>query len=381
MAGHPGRALIKNRQIRYMATAAVVVLLCALLYLATSTMSSRVYRSYKVEKIVEKTDSVSHFAYAADCAVRYSTDGASLIRSTLDESWHITYTMTDPQVDVCGNEILLYDRGGTDIYVCNLKQQKAAWQTSRPILAARISGKDTVAAITRHGDATELQYYTADGTEIASGQATMSNPGYPVSLSLSEDGLLMAVSYLTASDGNVGSCVRFYQFGNDGKGKTDNMVGEAVFTGEFAPVVQYLSGNECVVFRDGGFSVFQGSAKVQETKHVDFDAEICTVFQDGTHMGLVFRSDRKDHKYMMKLYTANANLLSTTYFDQSYDNIRVCGDHVIFSNRTGFSVYSMKGVCRFSGRLKDAIVSDVLKMTGMRLLVVTDSNMEVIRLT
>ena len=371
----------KSRRIRYIATAAVVVLLCAVLYLATSSLSRRVYRSYKVEKIVEKTDNVSRFAYAGDCAVRYSTDGASLIRSNLEEVWHVQYTMTDPQIDVCGNEILIYDRGGTEVYVCDLKQQKASWQTSRPILSARISRKDTVAAITKHGNATEIRYYTEDGTEIASGQATMTNPGYPVSLALSGDGLLLAVSYLTAGDGNVGSCIRFYQFGNDGRGKTDNMVGEAVFDGEFAPVVHFLSGNECVVFRDGGFSVFQGSAKPKEVKRVDFDAEICTVFQDGTHMGLVFQSDRKDHKYMMKLYTANANLLSTTYFDQSYDNIRVCGDHVIFSNRTSFSVYSMKGVCRFSGRLKDAVISDVLKMTGMRLLVVTDSNMEVIKLT
>ena len=371
----------KNRRIRYIATAAVVVLLCGLLYLATSSMSRRVYRSYKVEKIVEKTDSVSRFAYAGDCAVRYSSDGASLIRSNLEEAWHIQYTMTDPQVDVCGNEILIYDRNGTAVYVCDLKHQKAYWETSRPIISARISRKDTVAAITKHGNATEIQYYAEDGTEIASGQATMTNPGYPVSLSLSEDGLLMAVSYLTVNDGSVGSCIRFYQFGKDGRGKTDNMVGEAFFTGEFAPSVHYLSGNECVVFRDGGFSVFQGSASPQEVKRVDFDAEICTVFQDGTHMGLVFRSDRKDHKYMMKLYTANANLLSTTYFDQSYDNIRVCGDHVIFSNRTSFSVYSMKGVCRFSGRLKDASISDVLKMQGMRLLVVTDLNMEVIKLT
>lgn len=372
--------LFQYQRVRYAATAFVVVLVVLLTFVIRDAAANRTYTTYIVEKELEKTDSVSRFEYADGNVLRYSQDGASLMNGDLETLWTVSFSMEDPHADVMRGQILLYDRLGTSIYIFDSKHEISRFSSDRPILRACVSGKDTVAALLRDGEKTALVYYTKDGGQIAAGESSITNPGYPVSLSLSEDGTLLAVAYLTAAEGVAGTKVRFYNFGSDGKVKDNNMTAEFSWPGVFAPEVRYLKGNECAVFRDDGFTIIKGAAKPEESRSVTFREDICSVFHDGKHLGFITASGDKDHRYLMSIYSTNGNLVSSAYVDIAYERVRVCDKEVILSNHSEFTVISTGGKCRFRGRLKEGSISDALKVARDRLLILTDQKMEVIRL-
>lgn len=163
------------------AAAAVLVILLALL---VHHIQNRTYTGYKVVRSSEKSGSVSKWEYTPAGAVRYSTDGASLLNGSLKTVWSVTYTMNDPRLSVCGNECLIYDCKGTSALLFNEKGKTGAFSTELPIGKACVSAKGTVAALLDNGDTTEFAYYTSYGSKIASGSSTITDPGYPVELAL-----------------------------------------------------------------------------------------------------------------------------------------------------------------------------------------------------
>lgn len=367
-------------RLTYFATAAAVVLIVVAAICLKHYTDNRTYTTYEVVKSEQKSDSVSKYAYSDGCVLRYSIDGAALIKSDLSTAWNESYAMLDPRTDISGDHILIYDRLGTAIHIYNARGEVSAFSADGPILTARISRRNTVAALIRSGDEVVFTYYSSDGTPIAAGTSTLMDPGYPLALTVSDDGRAVAISYLTIANGVVGSLVRFYSFSGSGQNRENNMTGEASFQGILCPEIQYLNGDECVLFRDNGFTVYRGRNHPSESRSVDFDSEIVSCFHDGSHMGFLFRSEDRNHRFEMKIYTTNGNLISSTYVDQAYTRVHVCGDWVIFSSSSGFAVYGMNGVCRYSGNVKSGCVADVLRIGKNRLLTLTDYNMEVIRL-
>lgn len=74
-----------------------------------------------------------------------------------------------------------------------------------------------------------IKYYNTDGTEIASSHPNMDSPGYPMDLSLSADGLWMAVSYAYEDGGKMKSQVAFYNFGSRGEDLVDNLASSSSY--------------------------------------------------------------------------------------------------------------------------------------------------------
>ena len=368
------------KHIAYIATAAAVVLVVVVSIILKNYADNRTYTTYEVERSEKKADSVSKYAYADGNVLRYSIDGAALIKSDLSTAWNEPYQMQDPRLDICDGHILIYDRLGTTMNIYNRKGLVTSFAADGPILSARISKKNTVAALLKSGDEVNFVYYSQEGTPIASGSSNLMDPGYPLALTVSDDGRNVAIACLTIADGVVGSALHFYDFSGSGKNNENSLTGEDSFRGILIPEIQYLNGDECVAFRDNGFSAYRGRKSQSLARSIDFDSEIVSSFHDGSHMGFIFRSEDRTHRFEMKIYTTNGNLVSSTYVDQPYTRVHVCGDWVIFSSASGFAVYSMNGVCRYSGNVQAGCVADVVRIGNDRLLTLTDYNMEVIRL-
>ena len=292
---------MKNGHVRYITTAVAVVALVALILFLKNEADHKTYTSYTVELQKEKTENASKYEYVNGSILRYSIDGASLLRKDLEAAWTVGFSMMDPRLDLCGTHILIYDRLGTQAVILDMKGQVSSFSALGPILTARISARDTVAMLVQDGDKVDFIYYSGTGEQIASGESSMSDPGYPLALAVSDDGTDVAISYLSAAEGSISSIVRFYNFGTKGKGQVNNMTGEDAFEGVIAPDIDYLNGNECVVFRDNGFTVYKGQNGTAY-RSVDFDHEIVSAFHDGSHMGFVFDSEDKEHRFDMQIY-------------------------------------------------------------------------------
>ena len=155
--------------------------------------------------------------------VRYGIDGIELRDRKNQTLWSDHYTMENPQMISCGDAIAIYDKNGTKIVVYDADGKAGEITASYPIVKASVAGQGVVAAILENNGESWIKYYNTDGTEIASSHPNMDSPGYPMDLSLSSDGLWMAVSYAYEDGGKMKSQVAFYNFGSRGEDLVDTL--------------------------------------------------------------------------------------------------------------------------------------------------------------
>ena len=362
---------------------AVVALAVVLLILLVITLIGRIhYDSYEVvtSSVVEKTDNVSTYRSIDDEILRFSSDGASLLKKNLDSVWNVTYDMEEPEADWCSGAIVIYDRGGTDVRVFDRKGLIGAYQADRPIIKARVSKDGNVMALLSDNEAALLRYYTSDGAEIASISSTMQTTGYPADFDLSENGLYLAVSYMAVRGDSVGTTLTFYDFSSEGRAIADNVTAEARFDSEIAPVVRYEGNDRVTVIRENGFTLFRGKTPAA-FKSVDFDQEIISTFYNEDRIGFIFMNEDGDARYDMKIYDRSGRLRVTAPVDMLYDDVTVSRGQIILTSRSELGVYTMGGACRFAGHLEEGDIASVLRTGNHRYLVVTNSRTEMIKLT
>lgn len=359
--------------------AAAVVFVVAMFLVVKNAVDHRSYSSYKITDQDPKENNVSDYEYVDGYILRYSSDGASLLKADHETVWNESFAMAKPKVSVCDDQMLVYDQMGTSVYIYNEKGKVGSFATPLPILKAVISKKDTIAMLLKDGAAIDFAYYRADGSQIAAGQSHMEDLGYPTDLALSPNGQNLLISYLRTVDGKAGSVLNFYNFGKAGQAQKNNLVASDRLDGVFVPEVYCLDNHRMVAVRDDGFSIYEGTDSIIESKHVKFEKEIISAFHDDSHLAFIFDKGG-DARYRLQLYTRSGNLISTADVTTPYSKARVCDDQILLYNQADVTIYSMKGFCRFRGTIKEGNIGDILKTGRNRYLVVTDEKMETIRL-
>ena len=179
----------------------------------------RTFQGYDTVQATETEDTDTYmFQKSGNKIVRYGIDGIELRDRKNQTLWSDHYTMENPQMISCGDAIAIYDKNGTKIVVYDADGKAGEITASYPIVKASVAGQGVVAAILENNGESWIKYYNTDGTEIASSHPNMDSPGYPMDLSLSSDGLWMAVSYAYEDGGKMKSQVAFYNFGEQGRG-------------------------------------------------------------------------------------------------------------------------------------------------------------------
>lgn len=341
------------------------------------------YSGYSVVAEAAQEDTIStkytEFGYYI---LKYGGDEISLLDRQGEALWNSPQTMENPMVDICGECCVVYEKSGMAMTVFNTAGKAGSIQTSLPIIKAKVAGQGVVAAILEDGETTWINVYSVDGEEIVTGKTRVDSPGYPVDLSISSDGLLMAVSYLKVEDNKPASYVAFYNFGNTGQNQMDNMVSAYTYTDILTPDVEYMGSSRAVAFRDNGFAVYEGKQIPEETVMVEVQEEILAAVNDDSHIVLVFREtdQQKEHDYRMEIYSARGKLQRTAGVDIAFDHISISKDQILLYNNQEFAVYTMKGICRYQGALKEGGLQSLFKVARNRYMAVMDGGIETIKL-
>ena len=364
------------RMVTYIITAAVV----AAAVIAVAVLAGRrQFDSYRVLRVERLEDTVtSSYESVNGNILQYGTDMVRLQTRQGEELWNISCSLKAPEVARCGNTLALYDQGGTDIVVAGRDGKLGAFTAKLPIVKASVSAKGNVAAILEDGANAWIEYYAADGTEIASIKTSMENPGYPLAVSVSPNGQLLAVSYLNFTDGIQKSEVHVYSFGSAGQNQMDNRIGAFTYPQTIVPDVAYLNDSTCVVFRDSGFTVLGGAKVPKASKEVETDREICSIFYDDEHIGLIVVGD-EEGTYRMLVYNSSGGEILDQPFDFPFSSVEIYGSEITLYDGAAFEVYGMNGVRKFSGTYTgDA--RDLFTVGKHRYVAVTDSGFELIEL-
>ena len=363
-------------------TVITVVAIAAAVTAVGFYIEKRSYHNYKVVQSSEQEDVVSTSYIEMDGDIlRYSPDGVSLVSDKMSTLWSETYQMQNPVADVNGTRAVIADKDGTTLEIYDKSGKTGSVTTSYSIIKARVSKSGLVAAILDGGDDTWIDFYSTDGSLIAENQTKIDDPGYPLDIAVSEDGVVMMVTYQFVDDSDTTSYVAFYNFGDVGQNEDDRIVSGYKYEGVVVPQIQYLSNNRSIALKDNGFTIYQGSQIPKEVKTIETDKEIVSTFYDDDMVGLVFKNDSKDKQYIMEVYnTADGKLKFKEDFNIPYTTIKLSGGNILMYNSSQMCVMNSRGVQKYLGSV-DGTIKDFFKIGMNRYLLVLDSGVDVIKLS
>ena len=347
----------------------------------TFYVEKRSYHNYKVVQSSEQEDVVSTSYLEMDGDIlRYSPDGVSLVSDSMSTIWSENYQMQNPVADVNGTHAVIADKEGTALEIYDKSGKTGSITTSYSIVKAKVSKSGVVAAILDGGDDTWIDFYSTDGSLIAENQTKVDDPGYPMDVALSDDGVIMMVTYQFVEGSDTTSYVAFYNFGDVGQNEDDRIVSGYKYEGVVIPQIQYLSNNRSVALKDNGFTIYQGSQIPKEVKTVETDKEIVSTFYDDDMIGMVFKNDSKDKQYTMEVYTTEGKLKFKQDFNIPYTTIRLNGGNILMYNSSQMCVMNSRGVQKYMGSV-DGTIKDFFKIGWNRYMLVLDSGVDVIKLS
>ena len=344
-------------------------------------VEKRSYHNYKIVQSSEQEDVISTSYVEMDGDIlRYSPDGVSLVSDKMNTLWSETYQMQNPMADVNGTRAVIADKDGTELEIYDKSGKTGSVTTSYSIIKARVSKSGMVAAILDGGDDTWINFYSTDGSLIAENQTKVDDPGYPLDVAVSDDGVVMMVTYQFVEGSDTTSYVAFYNFGDVGQNEDDRIVSGYKYEGVVVPQIQYLDNNQSVALKDNGFTLYQGSQIPKEVKTVKVDQEIVSTFFDNDVIGLVFKNDSKDKQYTMEVYTTDGKLKFQQDFNIPYTTIKLSGGNILMYNSSQMCVMNSRGVQKYMGSV-DGTIKDFFKIGWNRYLLVLDSGVDVIKLS
>ena len=156
------------------------------------------YEDYSVVK-TQSLNTLSEAQYVSydDGVLKISRDGAIFLDFDGRQIWNQTYEMNQPIVDVCGKYVVIGSLKGNDVYVLNDTGLQGEIKTELPIRAIEVSERGSVAVLAEGETSYKIGLYDKKSTLLAQGEFRIDNTGYPIEISLSNDGIKLGVSFVS----------------------------------------------------------------------------------------------------------------------------------------------------------------------------------------
>ena len=326
----------------------IIGIVCALLLAIYLFCVYRTYNNYKVRKTINiETGTNSQYQAFGEFVVKYSNDGISYINGT-ETIWNEAYEMKSPIVDVCGDYLAIADKNSNTIYIFNKKGKVGEVNTSYPIIKIEVAQQGVVAALLEEASANYIELYDKEGNLIVSHKSLLSENGFPLSFSISNDGEKMMTSYLSIKEGSTENQVIFYNFSNVGKDEVDRVVGTFNQYGEtIVPAVYFVSNEDAIAIGDNVLTIYKMKEKPTIRKEIKFDKEIQKVFYNEKYVGLIFENSKGDTPYKMEVYSLSGEKIMSKEIEMNLDHVKFAGKNVLMYDDVTCELISLKGVVKF----------------------------------
>lgn len=322
-------------------------------------------------------------AYLAlgDCILTYSKDGANCMDSKGDVLWNQTYEMQNPIVDINGSVAAIGDYNGRTIYVMNTTGRMGEITTNLPIRNFSVASNGIVAVVLDDSRITRIHLYDTSGEMLVESETTMERSGYPLDISISPNGELLAISYLYVDSGVLKSSIAFHNFGEVGQNlSADRFVSGYDYQGTVVPFIHFMNGNTAFAVSDDRIMFFTGNQKPLSSAVNFLDVKVQGIFYNDEYVGLVFLNTEGDGKYRLNIYDTDGSLITSKSFDMEYTNVIFHKDEFIICNDIEYSIYNIHGTERLSEQFDEIVYLLVPQEKSNRFLIMTQNAMRVMEM-
>lgn len=326
------------------------------------------------------TSDSSSFAAFAGGIVRYNRDGVAFLNTRNEEQWIQPTQIQNPVIETKEDVFAVADNGGNTILVFTEDGLKGEIETTLPIEKIAISDQGIVSAILKNENTPNIITYDATGNILVEQQASLSTTGYPVALEMSGDGEVLAVSYVYTEGTALGSRVIYYNFGEEGQARADNIVSSGEYSGTLIGDIFYMDADTSVAVGDDSFIIYRGRSIPEEEKVISLNQEIQSVACSEDYLGLVLLNQEKSG-YELRLYNRLGEQVIRRDLPGKYSSMKIDGDEVIMFDGSRCCIVTATGLIKFEGDIRTE-AQEIFRAWGLnRYYVMNADELRVIYLT
>lgn len=190
-------------------------------------------------------------------------DGVKFYKSVKESVWNDTFTMSSPSLQQEGEFTAVADVLGRTVNVYNKKGPVYKLTTESPILRFSLNPKGYLSLILTNETDYTVMAYNERGETILERREQDQNV-YPLASDISNDGKMLAVSYVDASDIAISSKILFFYLTKKDGDQLDNI--DKMFAAiqkkdMLIPYMQFMDGNILAAVSDVGMLAADGSGK------------------------------------------------------------------------------------------------------------------------
>lgn len=343
------RELKKHRMDVLKRIIVIAVIVCLLIGTTAIYMSMRQYTQYDVRASAHRQDTrATAFAEFGGLILKYSNDGAFYTDCSNELLWNQTYEMMNPTMDKCGNYLVIYDKGGKNIYLFTKAGLVNSIVTRFPITQVSVAAQGTVAVLTDNQGAGLLTLYDKEGRELVNGALHGSKGGYPIAIALSDDAIKLAVSLLDISGGNVKTTLAFYNFGSVGENAIDHVVSANSYEDMLIPELDFVSEDRMIALADSKVLIFEGEQSPKLVTEIAWEQQVKSVFHNERYIGIVYNQMDAENGYLLRVFDMTGRLMMDESVNVAYSDIELLSnDEICIYNRTVCNIYTIRGIYKF----------------------------------
>lgn len=373
--------LKKHRRLRLMkmgSMAFFILLAAMMIYLYVDNAQ---YSAYGLISSVERSGAKDSTCLNHNGRVlTYSKDGISSTDIKGNVIWNETYQMQNPIVKVNGDAVAVGDYNGNVIHVMNAKGKVVEISTNLPIRDFCIAKNGVVAVILEDTDLTRLSIFNTNGEEAVKSEVRMNQSGYPVSVALSDDGEIMAVSYLYVDSGLMRSSVAFYNFSEIGQNSIDRLVNGVDYADTVIPYIQFLEKDAVFAIGDNRISFYGGADKPVSIAEKLLDKEIQGVYTGNAYVALVYLDTTGASRYRLEVYDQKGNLQFQKNLEIEFQNILLGKNYVFIYNDHECIMFNLSGGEKYQGTFAKKVSLLIPTDSMKRFVMVTADSIDLIEL-
>lgn len=329
---------------------------------------------------VPKVSDASYLAFG-NYILTYSKDGANCMDGKGNVLWNQTYEMQNPMVDMNGTAVAIGDYNGRTIYVMSTTGSLGEITTNLPIRNFRVAANGIVAVVLDDSKVTRINLYDTSGNELVKSETTMDKSGYPIDISISPNGELLAISYFYVDSGSMKTSIAFHNFGEVGQNlSSDRFVSGYDYQERVVPFIRFMNDNTAFAVSDDRIMFYTGDQKPLSSAENLLSEKVQSIFYNDQYVGLVFMNTEGQEKYRLDVYDTKGSVITSKSFDMEYTNIIFHKDEFIIYNETEYSVNTMRGIERFQDQFDEITYLFVPSEKNNRFLVMTQDAMKVMEM-
>lgn len=233
----------------------LIIAIVAVIYLITIVNKN---------KSVENSDELSSFSidyeasakadfYASGIDIFYTTkDGVQLLNNKGETKWTDTYTMINPYICSEGEIIAVADENGTYINVYDKSGKLYNVNGNEEVITFSVNLNGYLIAVFKNNSDYLLNVYNNLGEIISTGKYPFDD-GMPISIDISDDNRIFAISFVDINDIKMRSKVLFYYTKKEdaqNSDSSDGMFASFIRDEEIIAKIKFMEDNNMVAISD-----------------------------------------------------------------------------------------------------------------------------------